>query len=380
MSIWQTSVSRSFAFRCGLVLLVTILGVSCDSPEHASGDRQPIITLPTLVHQGQGPELLQLQPNELPDMTSTPVLKVESPGVLETTGQITFDDRRVANIISRVTGRIEGVRVSQWDYVRRGQPILTLYSPDFMTAEAEYLQAKAAVPALGGGSSDDKEFARSMVEAARRKLDLLGIERDQIETIKTAAPTFVMRAPISGTVVQNQALRGSAVNPGDVLYSVGTLEDVWITGDIYEDDLARVHVGQQLEAVTTAYPDDVFHGTIARISPAVDPNTHTVQIRCEVSNPGFKLKPQMLAQVKIVVLPGEAVVVPLDALVFETDNYFAYVAAGTDRLERRKVVIASWSQRGFARVISGLSPGERVVTGVTMQVNELWHEAHGEGS
>jgi len=380
MSIWQTSVSRSFAFRCGLVLLVTILGVSCDSPEHASGDRQPIITLPTLVHQGQGPELLQLQPNELPDMTSTPVLKVESPGVLETTGQITFDDRRVANIISRVTGRIEGVRVSQWDYVRRGQPILTLYSPDFMTAEAEYLQAKAAVPALGGGSSDDKEFARSMVEAARRKLDLLGIERDQIETIKTAAPTFVMRAPISGTVVQNQALRGSAVNPGDVLYSVGTLEDVWITGDIYEDDLARVHVGQQLEAVTTAYPDDVFHGTIARISPAVDPNTHTVQIRCEVSNPGFKLKPQMLAQVKIVVLPGEAVVVPLDALVFETDNYFAYVAAGTDRLERRKVVIASWSQRGFARVISGLSPGERVVTGVTMQVNELWHEAHGERS
>jgi Cu(I)/Ag(I) efflux system membrane fusion protein len=312
-------------------------------------------------------------------MTLTPVLKVDLPGVLETTGQITFNDRRVANIISRVAGRIEEVRVSQWDYVRRGQPILTLYSPDFMTAEAEYLQAKAAVPALGAGSSDDKDFARSMVEGAQRKLALLGIEGDQIETIKSAAPSFVMRAPISGTVVQNQALRGSAVNPGDILYSVGTLEDVWITGDIYEDDLARVHVRQRLEAVTTAYPD-VFHGTIARISPAVDPNTHTVQIRCAVSNPGFKLKPQMLAQVKIVVLPGKAVVVPLDALVFETDSYFAYVATGNDRLERRKVVIASWSQRGFARVVSGLSPGDRVVTGVTMQVNELWHEAHGERS
>ena len=149
---------------------------------------------------------------------------------METTGQITFDDRRVANIISRVTGRIEEVRVSQWDSVRRGQPILTLYSPDLMTAEAEYLQAKTSVPALAGGSAGDKEFARSMVEAAKRKLDLLGIEPDQIELIKTAAPTFVMRAPISGTVVQNQALRGSAVNPGDVLYSLGTLEDVWITG------------------------------------------------------------------------------------------------------------------------------------------------------
>jgi multidrug efflux pump subunit AcrA (membrane-fusion protein) len=112
-------------------------------------------------------------------------------------------------------------------------------------------------------------------------------------------------------------------------------------------------VGQELQAVTTAYPDEVFHGTIARISPAVDPNTHTVQIRCQVNNPGFKLKPQMLALVKIVVLPGKAVVVPLDALVFETDTYFAYVAAGNDRLKRRKVAIASWSQRGFARVVSG---------------------------
>lgn len=380
MNLWKAFGSVSLTLVCVLALAVAAFCVGCDSPESAGGDQQPVTALPTLVHQRQGPELLQLQHNELSNMTLTPVLNVDLPGILETTGQITFDDRRVANIISRVAGRIEHVRVSQWDSVRRGQPILTLYSPDFMTAEAEYLQAKTAVPALSAGSADDKEFARSTVEAARRKLDLLGIAPDQIEIIKTAAPTFVMRAPISGTVVQNQALRGSAVNPGDILYSLGTLEDIWITGDIYEDELARVHVGQQLDAVTTAYPDEVFHGSIARISPAVDPNTHTVQIRCQVNNPGFRLKPQMLALVKIVVLPGKAVVVPLDALVFETDSYFAYVAAGNDRFERRKVAIASWSQQGFARVVSGLSPGDRVVTAVTMQVNELWHEAHGERS
>jgi Cu(I)/Ag(I) efflux system membrane fusion protein len=198
--------------------------------------------------------------------------------------------------------------------------------------------------------------------------------------IKTAAPTFVMRAPISGTVVQNQALRGSAVNPGDVLYSVGTLEDVWITGDIYEDELARVQVGQQLEAVTTAYPDEVFHGTIARISPNIDPNTHTLQIRCEVKNPGLRLKPQMLAMVKIIVRPGQALIVPLDAVVFETDSYFAYVDVGNDSLERRKVSIGSWNREGYARVISGLEPGDRVVTTEALQINELWHEAHGESS
>jgi RND family efflux transporter MFP subunit len=254
-----------------------------------------------LIRQNPGPELLQLQHGALPDTTLTTVRAAELPAVLETTGQIAFDDRRVANIISRVSGRIEEVRVSQWDLVRRGQPILTLYSPDLMTAEAEYLQAKATVPVLAGGSSGDQQFAQSMVEAARRKLELLGIESAQIQMIKIAAPTFVMRAPISGTVVQNQALRGSAVNPGDVLYSVGTLDDVWITADIYEDELARVQVGQQLEAVTTAYPDELFHGTVARISPNVDSNTHTLQIRCQVKNPGLKLKPQMLARVRIVV-------------------------------------------------------------------------------
>ncbi len=381
MSRWLTGRAHVIAPLVGLAALFVMLGIGCDSsPQAGSGEEQAAAAPVTLVHQGQGPELLQLPHGGISGMTLTTVQATELPGLLETTGQITFDDRRVANIISRVTGRIEEVRVSQWDTVQRGQPILTLYSPDFMTAEAEYLQAKASVPALANGGADNVQFARSMVEAAVRKLELLGIGRDQIATIKTAAPTFVMRAPISGTVVQNQALRGSAVNPGDVLYGVGTLDDVWITGDIYEDDLARVRVGQPLEAVTTAYPDDVFHGMVERISPGVDPNTHTLQIRCQVNNPGLKLKPQMLAQVKIAVLRGTTVIVPLDALVFETDSYFAFVDVGADRFERRKVGIGSWTQPGYARVITGLTPGDQVVTDGTMQVDQLWHEAHGESS
>ena len=95
-----------------------------------------------------------------------------------------------------------------------------------------------------------------------------------------------MRAPIGGTVIENKATRGAAVNPGDVLYTLGTLDDVWITADIYEDDLARVHEGQELEAVTTAYPDEVFRGVISRISPDIDATTHTAQIRCDVAQSG----------------------------------------------------------------------------------------------
>jgi membrane fusion protein, copper/silver efflux system len=365
----------------GLVVFIAALTGGCETSGKVNAEvEQPSAPIPKLIRQGQGPELMELQFKQFGDLTLTPIREAELPGVLETTGQVTFDDRRVASIISRVTGRIERVLVSQWDYVRRGQPIVMLYSPDYMTAESEYLQAIAAAPRLAGGGPDNDQFARSMVEAATRKLELLGIEPAQIANIRSAAPTFMMRAPIDGIVVQNQALRGSAVNPGDVLYSVGTLDEVWITGDIYEDDLSRVKVGQQLDAVTTAYPGDVFHGTIARISPNVDPNTHTLQIRCTVRNPGLKLKPQMLALVKIVVRPGRALIVPMDALVFQTDSYFAYVDAGKNRVERRKVYIGSWNQQGYARVLSGLAPGDRVVTGETIQVDELWHEAHGQSS
>jgi Cu(I)/Ag(I) efflux system membrane fusion protein len=181
-------------------------------------------------------------------------------------------------------------------------------------------------------------------------------------------------------VIDNKAVRGIAVNPGDVLYSLGTLDDVWIVADLYEDDLARVHEGQRLEAVTTAYPDQVFTGFISRISPNIDPNTHTLQIRCEVNNPGDKLKPQMLARVRIVTRTGAALLVPQESLVFDTEDYYVFVDLGGGRFERRKVTIGAWKEQGAARVLSGLAAGDRVVAAESIQLNALWHEARGESS
>ncbi|HZP45205.1 MAG TPA: efflux RND transporter periplasmic adaptor subunit [Candidatus Binataceae bacterium] len=361
-----------------LVVMAAALMAGCNGSS-ASGENQPARVAPLLVHQGDGRTLLRLPPETWPQLSVGEVRVTNLPGVLQTTGQVSFDDRHVANIISRVSGRIEDVRVSLWDHVTRGEAILTLYSPDIMTAEAEYLQARAAMAALGGGAAN-RQFAESMVEAARRKLDLLGVEPAQIASIRSASPSFVLHAPIAGTVVQNLATRGAAVNPGDTLYSLGTLDHVWITADIFEDEVARVAVGQTLEAVTTAYPAEVFRGRVERISPVVDPNTHTLQIRCEVDNPGDKLKPQMLAQVRIIVRPGTAVVAPREALVFETDSYFAYVDLGRGLVERRKVTIAGWGDEGQARIVSGLRPGERVVTTQALQVDELWNQAQGENS
>jgi Cu(I)/Ag(I) efflux system membrane fusion protein len=360
----------------GIALLLG--GCHSDTPSRAAvPEATPVVRL---IRQ-QGMDAIQFNANDVPGLQIVQAQNIELPGVLETSGQITFDDRSTSTIISRVQGRIEQTRVSLWDNVQRGEKIVALYSPDFMTAESEYLQARESsklmtAPGVGGSS----DFAGALSQAARRKLQFLGMTDADIQAIKAPDPTVWMRAPISGTVVENKVQRGAAVNPGDVLFSLGTLNVVWITGDIYEDDLARVRVGQELSAVTTAFPDEVFHGVIDRISPNIDPATHTLQIRCEVKNPGARLKPQMLAKVSIVTRPGEALAIPQDALVFDIDNYYAFVEISPGTFEHRKVSISSWSRVGYARIVSGLKPGDRVVSGETLQVNALWHQAHGESS
>ena len=152
-------------------------------------------------------------------------------------------------------------------------------------------------------------MANALVSAAERKLELLGMPADDIATLTVPAPYVWIRAPISGTVLKNTANIGAAVNPGDVLYTLGTLGNVWITANIYESDLPGIHTGQQLEATTTAYPDRVFHGVISRISPDIDPATHTAGIRCDIRNPGGMLKPDMLARVRIATQPGAATLI-----------------------------------------------------------------------
>jgi Cu(I)/Ag(I) efflux system membrane fusion protein len=203
------------------------------------------------------------------------------------------------------------------------------------------------------------------------------MQDSDITAISSPTATIWMRAPISGTITQNQTVIGSAVNPGDVLYQVATLDRIWITADIYETDLAGVKVGQPLEAVTTTFPNEVFRGEVSRISPTIDPNAHTAQIKCELQNPGLKLKPQMLARVHIITRPGGALVVPQEALVFDGNAYYAFVETTPNRVERRAVQIRSWNEQGYARIVSGLKAGERAMT-QSLKINALWHGARGE--
>jgi len=318
-------------------------------------------------------------------MTFATVKEIPLPDLLEANGQVTFDDRQVATIVSRVTGRIDELRTSQWDTVRRGEPVMSLYSPDLMTAEAEYLEATSPTKQVGSVTGSQAEIfgmpagslsmSANLKAAAVRKLELLGFSSADIAAIRSPSASIWMRAPISGIIVSKNVVRGQQVNPGDQVFSLATLDHVWLTADIYEDDLSRIHIGQTLHAVTAAHPDEVFTGVINRISPAVDPNTHTLQLRCQIMNRGLKLRPQMLARIRIVTHSGSALVVDEQALIFDTDRYYAFVLVPGNAIVRREVKIRSWKGRGYARVVRGLKAGDRVVAAQSVEVDALWDQS-----
>jgi Cu(I)/Ag(I) efflux system membrane fusion protein len=357
----------------------------CQRARVAGGAAETTPSLPRLERQSDGTSALRFGGGQLNRMSFATVKEIRLPSVLEANGQVTFDDRRVATIVSRVTGRIDELRTSQWDTVRRGEQVMSLYSPDLMTAEAEYLEETSAASQTSGAGSQTRIFGmpagslsvtENLKAAAVRKLELLGFSPADIGAIRLPSASVWMRAPISGIIVSKNIVRGQQVNPGDQLFSLATLDQVWLTADIYEDDLARVHAGQTLQAVTAAYPDAVFSGVIDRISPNLDPNTHTLQLRCQIQNRGLKLKPQMLARIRIVTKAGSALVVAESALVFDTDRYYAFVLVAGNVVVRREVAIRSWTERGYVRVVRGLSPGDRVVDAQSVEVSSLWDQSN----
>ena len=195
----------------------------------AAADITP--SLPRLERQSDGTNALRFSAGQLSRMTFATVKEIPLPAVVEANGQVTFDDRRVATIISRVTGRIDELRTSQWDTVRRGEQVMSLYSPDLMTAEAEYLEATTSAsqpsgPALQTGifgmPTGSLSMTANLQAAAVRKLELLGFSPADIAAIRSPSASVWMRAPISGIVVSKNVVRGQQVNPGDQLFSLAT--------------------------------------------------------------------------------------------------------------------------------------------------------------
>lgn len=255
--------------------------------------------------------------------------------VIRTVGRVAADERRLAKVTIKFHGWIEQLFVSATgDHVKKGQILFTIYSPDLVATQEEYLLALQGQKQLG--ASEFPEVARGskdLLEAARRRFQLWDITEDHIRELEQTGKvlkTLPMHSPITGTVIKKEALAGAHVNPGEELYTIADLSHIWILADIYEYELAFVKKGQKA-AVTLSYePGTVLTGHVEFVYPTLDPKTRTAKVRFVVDNADEKLKPDMYANVELTVNLGTRLSVPQEAVIESGQKQLVFIhMAGT---------------------------------------------------
>jgi RND family efflux transporter MFP subunit len=231
---------------------------------------------------------------------------------IKTVGEIDYDERKVAFVAAWIPGRIDKLFVDFTGVrVRKGDPLVWLYSPDLVTTQQEYLLALETLEKVKESPHGETlEGARSLVEASKKRLLLWGISEKQIKDLEEngeASTHMVIYAPIGGTVVHKNAVEGKYVKEGENLYQIAGLSNVWVLADIYESDLAGVQRGQNVEITTSAFPGDTFAGQVSFIDPYLNPKTRSVKVRVDVPNPQMKLKPGMYVNVLLSVHVHEGI-------------------------------------------------------------------------
>jgi len=239
---------------------------------------------------------------KLMEIQTSPVERRFAANQVRMVGKIQYDETRVRQITAWVPGRLDRLYVDfTGTTVRKGDHLVSLYSPDLISAQAELLQAmKASQNAGEAGASDYlARSAASTLQAAREKLRLLGLTPGQIEEIEQSGRPvthLTIYSPMGGVVIQKMANEGMYVGTGTQIYTVADLSQVWVKLDAYESDLQWIRYGQQAEFTTEAYPGQVFNGWISFIDPVLDPQTRTVKVRVDVPNPDGRLKPEMFVR------------------------------------------------------------------------------------
>ena len=291
---------------------------------------------------------------------------------IKTTGKIALNENSRAFITSRVEGRIDELYITaEGQYIAPGQAIAAVYSPTYVAAQEEYLLALDSVQKLRGASREIVQLNNRLLEAAKRKLILLGISEGDIEHLahtRQANSLMTVRAQFGGTVMEKTVLPGAYVMPGEKLFTLSDLSSVWLYADVYEKDIAGVQVGQPVKVSAAAYPGENFGGVVTFINPVLDDATRAVKVRIEMANPDGKLKPNMFVNASIGLQLGDSLVIPVSSLLDTGTRKVVYVAQGEDTFVKRDIV-AGQEADGYIQVLSGIQPGETVVTAATFLID-----------
>ncbi|MFA6978101.1 MAG: efflux RND transporter periplasmic adaptor subunit [Ignavibacteriaceae bacterium] len=263
-----------------------------------------------------------------------------------------FAENNRKTISARFNGRIEKLFVDKTgDYIRKGQPLFEIYSPDLVQAQNEYLIA------LSNASNSN-----SFINASKKKLEIFGLTSDQIQSLeKTREINLMLKyfSPISGTVIEKKVQEGAYVNEGTVIYDVAELSTLWNISEVNENNLATIKVGNTAKLHLRAYPGEEFSGKVTFIYPVVNSQTRTVKVRSEFSNHGGRLKPQMYGETIFSKIGGEGLLVPADAVIFAGKRSVVWAKTGDGMFEARNVEIGNRFGDKY-QILSGLNEGDEI--------------------
>ena len=272
-------------------------------------------------------------------------------------GVVAFAEPSQSVVTARGRGRIEHLFVDRTGaVVRKGEPLLSIYSPELITAEKEYLIALGSVEDVARGE---------LIAASRRRLaERFGITESQIKRLereRDMQSPATYASPIAGTVIRKPVVEGQYVEEGMTLFELADLSRVWVIASVSEQDIRSVRKGDSVEVTLDAYPGLVVNGRVGFIEPVLDPDSRTVRVRTELANPEGKLKPNMYARIALKKASREALVVPTSAVLFTGRHPRVWVETEPGRFAPR-VVVAGLTSGAFTEILSGANEGEMVAS------------------
>jgi Cu(I)/Ag(I) efflux system membrane fusion protein len=284
-----------------------------------------------------------------------------------TVGMVTFDERNLAAINTKVSGWVERLYVNATgDPVHKGQTLLSIYSPELVSSQEELLLAKRNLKAMQGSPPEMLAGARRLLEASRQRLKLWDIPDSEIAHLEQTGEvrkTLTLNSPVNGIVTKRMVTQGMYLKAGMPALEVADLSTIWVDADIYQYELPWIKVGQPVTMTLDYLPGESFPGRIDYIYPYMKEATRTARVRLRFPNPRLKLKPEMFAQVKIESpVVHNAVVIPSDAVLDTGLKQHVFIALGKGRFEPREVKLGVLGNNGLREVLSGLKGGEEVVT------------------
>lgn len=281
-------------------------------------------------------------------------------------GRIAFNGNDIHIISARVPGRIERVFIQSGYPAKKGEPIVSMYSPEFLAGEQEYLLASHAANVVSGikdqGIIND---ARDLTDAAYNKLLIVGMDESEIAKLKrsgTPLPLLTVKSPIDGVVTEHSFKPGAFVAMGADIATVSGLSTVWFKGNVYEQDIQKIKVGQALRLKSDAYPDTEFQGVVDFVSPSMDPATHTLIIRATLKNTDGLLKPDVYVNGIVTTGSESRVVIPKESLIKEGNNAYVIQVLPGNHYKLRNVSISPLDDSDTIAVLRGLKDGSEIVT------------------